>query len=372
MLNLWNVTQKDLRLLYRDPLALVLLIIMPLALIVLLSTAFSNVLTGSTRIRIAVVDLDQSQTSGAVINGMIASDSLVIDRVPAKGSAFSRAQAAALLGGGERLAVLVIPAGFGEALAGGSHPALTYYADPAQARNGHLVAQAIQAAFQAAGANNAPAVSAVNVDEQPLVRGASLPSVFEQTVPGFTFMFVFWLAGLIAFSVFAERRVYGTWHRNYISPVSPVTIVSGKLIAAYVIGCAQVLALFVLGWLVYGMQLGDAPAIALVIGCFLLVPLAFGLCVAAFIQNQQVLGQFMNLTVVLLGALGGSMVPIFLLPGWMRAIARFTPTYWVMTAAQDLMFRGANLRDVTTNLVVLVAFAFALFVVGAAKFRTAT
>jgi ABC-2 type transport system permease protein len=79
----------------------------------------------------------------------------------------------------------------------------------------------------------------------------------------------------------------------------------------------------------------------------------------------------MNLLVIVLAAFGGSLVPIFLLPGWMEALAAFTPNYWAMQSFQDVMFRGASVADIALNLAVLLAFAVALLGAGLARFRYA-
>jgi hypothetical protein len=56
---------------------------------------------------------------------------------------------------------------------------------------------------------------------------------------------------------------------------------------------------------------------------------------------------------------------------FLAALASFTPNYWAMQAFQDLMFRGATIPDVATNLGLLMAFAAALFAAGLARFTFA-
>jgi len=68
-----------------------------------------------------------------------------------------------------------------------------------------------------------------------------------------------------------------------------------------------------------------------------------------------------SLSVFAMGALGGALVPVFLLPRWMEWLSPFTPQYWAITVFQDVISRGASLADVILNVGVLLAFAAALF-----------
>jgi ABC-2 type transport system permease protein len=143
------------------------------------------------------------------------------------------------------------------------------------------------------------------------------------------------------------------------------------LISAYVLGAAQVTFLFFVGWLLFGIELGNVGGIAVIVAVFLLTPVCIGL-VAMMSTNSLLAVALLNLLVIVLGAIGGALVPVFLLPPWMEALAAFTPHYWALTALQDLMFRGAVLADVTLNLAILAAFAVVLLGAGLARFSYAS
>jgi ABC-2 type transport system permease protein len=62
---------------------------------------------------------------------------------------------------------------------------------------------------------------------------------------------------------------------------------------------------------------------------------------------------------LVLGALGGAMVPLEVLPDTIRTVARFTPQGWAMLGFRDLQW-GGSMLDIVDNLAVLVAMGTAL------------
>ena len=68
-------------------------------------------------------------------------------------------------------------------------------------------------------------------------------------------------------------------------------------------------------------------------------------------------------------ALGGALVPVFLLPQWVQELSIITPQYWALDSIQRLTILGDGLTDVLPQLGVLLAFAAAFFTVGFLRFR---
>lgn len=60
---------------------------------------------------------------------------------------------------------------------------------------------------------------------------------------------------------------------------------------------------------------------------------------------------------IVLGALGGCMVPLEVFPASMLTVAKAVPHYWAMKAWQRLVFDGEGLGAIAMPLLVLVGFA---------------
>ncbi len=70
-------------------------------------------------------------------------------------------------------------------------------------------------------------------------------------------------------------------------------------------------------------------------------------------EQASSLGVFLGLA---LGALGGCMIPLQLMPATMQSIARLIPQSWALTGLQSLIADGGGIASVAPNLAVLRGF----------------
>jgi ABC-2 type transport system permease protein len=95
--------------------------------------------------------------------------------------------------------------------------------------------------------------------------------------------------------------------------------------------------------------------------------LALGLVSLCRTRDQaQMLSTFV---ILILAAVGGSMVPRFLMPPWLQQIGWFTPHAWVIEAYQSVLWRDAGIGAVYQSWLVLAAVGFAGLVVAWATAR---
>jgi len=60
---------------------------------------------------------------------------------------------------------------------------------------------------------------------------------------------------------------------------------------------------------------------------------------------------------IILGALGGIMVPKFVMPDFMQRVANISPMSWGLEGFLDILLRGGNVLDVIPESLLLVALA---------------
>ncbi len=395
MRGLSTVLWKDFLLLYGNPAAAVLLIVLPLIMIVFVSFAFEKLLIGDPRLDLSVVDLDDSAASRDLTHDL---DEVVSVKEHAwDQDRFTGEDAAGLFGSGRRVAVLVIPRQFEERRAADEPSPLQLYVDPAQRGLASTLRSAVENRLQSedllettttvvaevsgrpseevrpdveAALAEALSDPSIPIDEQDLIEGRSLPSAFEQTVPGFTLMFSVFLASAVAGQIALERRTRGTWFRTLASPVGRPVVVLGTVLAAFSLGVLQSVILFAIGRFAFGMELGsEYLGLALAIILFQMVPAGLGLALAGYTDNIQLQNNIINLSVLLFAVIGGALLPLFLLPDWMQFLSRFTPHFWAMQSLHDLMFRGRDLADVAFKLSILAVFAVIPLTLGFLRFQ---
>ena len=116
-------------------------------------------------------------------------------------------------------------------------------------------------------------------------------------------------------------------------------------------------------------ELGSAPALLVVSVPLALAATGLGMAIAGFARSET---QGSGLAVVLVlasAALGGAMVPSFIMPELMQAIGRITPHAWAIQGYQDVLVRGQGVSGIWLESGVLLAFAAVFTAVGIWRFR---
>ncbi len=386
---------KELRSIYRNPMAFGLLLLMPFLLIALISKAFEPLFEGRQSFDVPLIDLDGTMESESLTANLDALAGIDIVELDWDRPELTAADADDILDDRDHFTLIVIPAGFEESLVSGEQVSVALYSDPAQEAYSGIVRDEVQGrlqiedlmrTFESVLAAEAGADDAARIVEDEVVprveepgltverlfteKRRATPGNFEQTVPGFALMFTFWLSVFVAASIQSEKREYHTWRRTVAAPVPRVTIMASRVLAYVVIGMAQMTLLFVLGWAVFGLSLGAHPyALLAIFLAMTLVTTGFGILIATLIRDFATLNSIMNLCVIVAAAAGGTLVPLFLLPGWLRTISPAVPHYWAMEASQGVILLGDGLVDVLPAVAVLLAFAAAFFALGLWRFR---
>lgn len=199
-----------------------------------------------------------------------------------------------------------------------------------------------------------------------LAQGYTEANGAEQAVPGTVVMFSLVLTGFVGLVFFREHG-WGTWDRLRMS-AGPAALVTGKLLPVALLGAAQLLWLFGAGWFVLDLRIrGSLAALALVCLALLACVLAMGLSLVGWLKTLQQLNALANLQAVVLSAVGGALVPPWLLPPWIRAVGPATPAYWAMRGFRAVLLDGGGVASVLLPCAVLSGFACAfsaLFALG--------
>ncbi len=180
------------------------------------------------------------------------------------------------------------------------------------------------------------------VAERPAIEGA-LPAVtaFDQYVPGFgvTFLMIGMLLG-VSLTLFDERE-WGTLSRLRVGGASLSGVLLGKLVARSIVGTLQMVVLFAIGWALFGISLGRAPAALLLPSAGIaFASAAFGLAITPLARSHDGVMPLGTVAAMTMSAIGGCWWPVDFEPAWMRAAAGWLPTTWTMRSYNDLMIRN--------------------------------
>lgn len=421
MRTIWNIALNDLRILFRERGVWVNLVLIPLALSY--AVGFANGATNTSApttpdIVVDVINNDNSELSAQFLQNVRAANSALRlcpadndaeDVCQLNEAAFDLTLAEQRLKDQTSLALIEIPAGFGDSIASGSAAQIVYRSNE-DATAPTFILQAVQAAAQKLGgalvaervglsvadsyevltfrddADRAAFAQLIREDAQ--ARWAQNPVTinytinefdaedqvarsgggFSQSIPGIGSMYVMITIFPVIAAFIVERKQW-TIQRLATMPISRSQIVAGKMLARFVMGMISYSIIFGFGLLV-GARYGHDPlAVILLMVTFTMAITGLALALTAFLKNET---QAQGITLLLsltLAPLGGAWWPLEIVPAWMRAAGQISPVYWVMDGFRDLAFYGGSLATVLPSIIVLLAMTAVFFAFGVARFR---
>jgi ABC-type multidrug transport system permease subunit len=357
-----KVMLKDLRLMSRDRAGLAGMLAVPIVVIIVIAAATQSVGV-SKNIVFPIVNEDEGPIATALINSF---------RKHLDVHVVSRADAIAMVKKTHQApAALILPPELSKRYLAQQPVTVQLLTDPAQWQQvGEIKVAMLVAEHDAAAANDPLSQELLSVKEESLT-GLSLSfSSLEQNIPGFSLMFVL-LTLLFSVSLgLREEEIWTTSIRLAIAPVSPVPLLGGKLLARWVIGTIQLLSLLLFGHFVYGLALGNSPLAILAIVTVIVASMTcFAAVVAVFVRTREQAVPVALAVSFVLASLGGLFWPVQTLPQSMQQAAGVLITTWSMSGLQDVMLRARGLAGIYRELLVLLAYAFASFLIALRLFR---
>lgn len=418
---IFAVIIKELKVLWHDREALALLFAMPVFFILVMSLALEGVFEAGTRgrpVEILAINEDQGEEAQKVILALRKSEGIVIlDSL--EGHSLSIKSAEDLILKGKFRAALHFHRRFTEQIQTETpsrndlYPVISMIVDPTvnlqlvTSIKGtvqgvierqsllHRLPRLVRRAFEGVG-NQGDSEAALAVDalrSQFEIAFASLnsealnremfplaliplsaserdrrPTSTEQNVPAYTIFGVFFIVLTLA-SSFIKEKNDGTFQRILTAPLPKAALIIGKLLPYYLVNLVQIALMFAVGVVFFDLQLGNLSALILVSLSLAAAANGLGLLVATIGKTEAQVNGLSVLLAITLSALGGMMVPTFVMPGLMKILAQFTPHAWALSGYQDVIVRGMGVGDVLAETGVLAGFASLFFLIALWRFR---
>ena len=367
---------KDIRRRIADPAALAIWIGIPLVLAGMLSF-IGNTAGSSPRARVLLVDQDNSFLSRLLPSAASP------ERTPIDIETVTLDEGRRRIGDGEGTALLIIPAGFQNAVLGTGSARLELITNPAQRVLPSIVREMLEVVVEASfyvqqlfaeplnrvagGSDGSPpadtdvASIAVEINRGvQALQGVLLPPVISLSVrtesperpplnfgqlflPGMLFMSFLFIAQGMSFDVWEEKRE-ATLHRILTTPQSAGRVLLGKLLAGITV--ASLVALVGLVAAVGWFELAWTRIPAAVLWCaFVSGALISMLTLLHLYSGSQRGAELLTGVIVFpLMMLGGSFFPFESMPAWMAAVGQWTPNGLGVARLKELLY-----GDVSTS-----------------------
>lgn len=387
---LFALIRKELLLLRRDWHALALLFVMPAFFILLMSLAMRDVFaTGRTStFKYYLVNQDTTAFTESIANAIGKHE---VFQVVALDSADKRHEN--LVRGSVQFAV-TIPLGFTRSLPDSvplqiSVESSANVSPPVNELFNAAVREAVTSVYlrarvaalnpqlaSGAGGGDYLQMQKVNglLTERTVYESAALsarPTSVQQNVPAWLVFAMFFVALPLSTTSLQERS-QGTSTKLRSIGLSPRQLLLGKLVPYLLINTLQVAIMLAVGVFVVPALGGDAltlghsslalATIAIATGT---AAVSYGLLIANLVRTAEQATIATGATNLLLGALGGVMVPRMIMPDALQKISLLSPMSWGLEGFLDVLLRGGTVATIAPKALMLVGFAvLALLIAG--------
>jgi ABC-2 type transport system permease protein len=392
----------------RDKIALLLTFVLPVVFFSIFAAVFSGMSGGDSmsRVDVAVVDEDESAASARYLEALRSEPSLRV-RTEARdrpGVPLDRAAAHKLVEDGRTRAAVVLLPGFGARFArfGDDAPAATILADTTadpiawQVVQGMLQKVAMTAApdlmirsgfdqfdrfigmtdaqraqleqwlgtlptgrESGGGSRGISGIVPAQVEDVRLTTSERQKNVIAFYAAGIGVMFLlFSMVG--AAGGFLDEEQNGTLERVLASGAGIGTLLLGNWLFCSVIGAAQVTVMFVWGQAVFGLDLFTPThlvgfcAMTLVTAA---AAAAFGMMLGAACRSRAQLHGLSTIVILVMSALGGSMLPRFLMSPTMQQIGLLTFNGWALDGYRKVFWEDKGVPALWPQLAALAGMA---------------
>jgi ABC-2 type transport system permease protein len=341
---------KELLQLSRDKVLLAFLIVAPLMELVLMGSWGAG---GVQNLPLAVVDMDRSQASRALIGKLGQTDELMVE---AYGDSVD--QAKGWMRSGEVAVIAVIPPGYSAALADPRRSAeIQIIADGSS----HAVSNVALATAEDVAAEIGRGVGKGPLDLRFVARFNAALDDDLYTLTAMLGVILYEVTLVVAAQSLARERELGTLEQLRVSPLGRLDLMLGKAIPTLLIGLVDFLLMVGLAVVWFDIPVRGSMVLLIVLSLpFVLVQIGWGTLISLISRTQQQAMLFVLALAMLEVALSGFLVPAGDMPGVMRVLSYASSMQHYLVILRGVMLRGAGIGVLWLPAAALVGIALAV------------
>ncbi len=189
-----------------------------------------------------------------------------------------------------------------------------------------------------------------------------IPNSAQHNVPAWTLFAIFFIIVPLSINLVKEKN-QGTFVRLRTNPVSYTTVLGGKTIVYLGVCLIQFTLMLLVGIYLFpaiglpGVDVsGKLPMLYIVALFSGLAAIGLGLLMGTIAKTQEQAAPFGATSVVILAALGGVWVPVFVMPKFMQLISKISPMNWGLEAFYDVFLRNGGFAKILPEISLLLLF----------------
>jgi ABC-2 type transport system permease protein len=397
---------KDLKILLRDRVALFMMFFMPILLVIVITSVQNSAfeLVNNNKISLVIYNNDRDSLSLRLVEGI---SKIGLFKLQVSDSLIAENNISSKMYSKDALVAIVIPGGFSKIILKKAEDIAArslkdpdsvtekpstpeelpdslkmYYNPVMQASFRHSVDGALTSAIQViqGEAIVKKLYEAVNqkeipqdlekqilfgqfpISEIPVSRNGSrtVPNASQHNVPAWTIFAMFFIVISLG-GVMVREKNSGSFIRLKTLPASYMNALFSKQFVYLMVTLLQAFVIFVVGNKIFpliGLPELNVPDDILGLLIVTIVcgycAVSYAICVGVFANTPEQSNGFGAISILILAALGGLLVPSFAMPANLQKILRISPLHWALEAYYGLFLEGGKLRDIWMNILSLM------------------
>jgi len=406
MFKLWSSIKKDLRLLTRDKVGLLVMFAMPIILAVLIAAIQNNTfkLVNDNKVSLLIYNSDGGEISKQL--SKVIKDAGMFEIKELDGP-INEKEIVESMDKEDALVAIVIPKDFSEKLEnkskGLSSEVLTdlglgsdtlkklnavvspldlYYSPVLQESFRQSINGAVRASLQlienkllikniyalvddkksSSKLEDDILKSQIEIREIAAARNGSrnIPNATQHNIPAWTIFAMFFIVISLGSNVVKEK-LNGSFVRLKTLPSSYLLSLFSKQITYLSVTLLQVVVIFALGIYLFpamGLPKLNLPSdlfalflVSFICGC---CAVSYAVTIGVFSTTQEQANGLGAVSIVILAAIGGLLVPSFAMPDSFSVAMKLSPLHWCLESYYGLFLEGGKLKDILANIIPLI------------------
>lgn len=206
----------------------------------------------------------------------------------------------------------------------------------------------------------------------PILRNHAkmIPNATQHNIPAWTLFAMFFIVISLGSSIVKEKN-NGSFVRLKTLKSSILYLFLSKQVIYMLVCLLQGFVIFTIGALLFptiGLPPLQIPssylALLLVMLACAFTATSFAICIGIFANTLEQANGFGAVSIVILAAIGGLLVPSFAMPEFFGPLMKISPMHWGLEAFYGVFLEGGKLQDIFMNIIPLIALSVGFLLLG--------
>lgn len=182
-----------------------------------------------------------------------------------------------------------------------------------------------------------------------------IPNTTQHNVPAWTIFAMFFMVVSLGSNIVREKR-NGSFIRLKTMPVNFTLVFGSKMLIYVLVALLQVVVIFSVGrflFPVFNLQTlvfpGNILSLLYIVIITAIAAVSYAFMIGSLAKTQEQANGVGAVSIIIFAALGGILVPVFLMPGILKIISNFSPLYWCMEGFYIFFLKGGNFITLFVN-----------------------